>query len=159
MQTEGTPWGQEQSRWPVTPYQVRVGFTPSATHQAFSVYLYIDGILVSSCGLNANYPTSTIKGFQQTVGTTNEFQFSFPRYPRSEMDRIEPARLPKLGTISVRFHPAFEPERKQVYSRPIVADFQQGNKKDAVSAGGNTFMSTTRAGDVISRSVNRQHRI
>ena len=151
LQTEGTPWGQEKSRWPVTPYEIRIGFVPSAGRPACCARTHIDGVLVNDIILDADYPTYVVKGFEQNDGAITEFQFSFPRYARDELDHMDAARLPRLGTISVSFYPAFDPVRKQVYPHRTVADFQQGNKKDAVHAGGNTFMSTTRAGDVVSR--------
>ena len=144
--TEITPWGEESTSWPVTPYTIRVR---SFYDSAVDVELFVDGTMVDDIIISANGKVYTCLGFVNADGSIREFQFTFPRFPRSEFDRMDASLLSKLGTISVVVRPATFMETRVGRSCNIVTDFKQANKKDADLAGGSRFMSTTRAGDTM----------
>jgi hypothetical protein len=135
----------------VTPYTVRV--VCHALHNVCCV-VEVDGVEVHGVALVPHNSSSTVKGFDTNDGV-KEFLFSFPRYARDEYDRMDAARLRRLGTIVARFHPTDDGEQRMGYNHRTIADFTQGNKKDADVAGGNSLTSTTRPGSVVGQYVAR----
>lgn len=142
---------KESSKWPVTPYTVKV---QNDTADNMWCAVYVDGHQANNtafCEFGSIVKPGeekVIDGFEETTGV-KEFLFSLPRFARDEKDKLKKERYSDIGTIKVTCWKA-EFQGHEMRTAQSKSSFNSANKKDAHKVTkGNYLMSTTQAGKSI----------
>ena len=162
-----TPHGMERSKWPVTPFQVRVQNDHPVDH--YWAELHLDGALVDMLLCKPGVP-QLFKGFKEG-GKLKEFLFALPRNQRvtdgdevvAKSDAGGKSRLSQLGSLSIRTFPStyqHDESSGRASSSGKASGFRQANKIEAAKiakersadGGKDTMTGTAREGRVIGGS-------